>query len=64
MSVLCSTNALLPAAKVAEMMGVSVQTVRRLIKTGQLEAVKVGARFVRVPQESLEAYLQRKGGAK
>ena len=47
-------------------MGVSVQTVARLIGRGELETVRVGDRFVRIPAESLEAYLAAKpqeGGA-
>jgi excisionase family DNA binding protein len=48
---------LLTRAEVAEVLGVSVQTVARLIGRGELETVPVGDRFVRIPTESLKAYL-------
>jgi excisionase family DNA binding protein len=56
---------LLTRREVAEALGVSVQTVARLIGRGELETVRVGERFVRIPAESLEQYLQaqEKGGA-
>jgi excisionase family DNA binding protein len=57
---------LLTRREVAEALGVSVQTVARLIERGDLETVRVGVRFVRIPIESVEQYLQaqEKGGAK
>jgi excisionase family DNA binding protein len=57
---------LLTRREVAEALGVSVQTVARLIRRGELETVRVGERFIRIPAESLERYLQahEKGGAK
>jgi excisionase family DNA binding protein len=57
---------LLTRREVAEVLGVSVQTVARLIERGELETMRVGERFVRIPAESLEQYLQaqEKGGAK
>ncbi len=57
---------LLSRAEVAEVLGVSVQTVARMIGRGELETVQVGERFVRIPAESLERYLQaqEKGGGK
>lgn len=56
---------LLTRGEVADVLGVSVQTVARIIERGQLETVRVGERFVRIPVESLEHYLQaqEKGGA-
>jgi excisionase family DNA binding protein len=39
-------------------LGVSVQTVARLLERGQLQGQRVGERFVRIPAESLERYLQ------
>jgi excisionase family DNA binding protein len=57
---------LLSRAEVAEVLGVSVQTVARLIGRGELETVRVGERMKRIPAESLEAYLAAKpqeGGA-
>ena len=57
---------LLTRGEVAEVLGVSVQTVGRIIERGELETRRVGKRFVRIPAESLEQYLQaqEKGGAK
>ena len=57
---------LLSRGEVAEVLGVSVQTVARMIERGELETVQVGERFVRIPAESLEHYLQaqEKGGGK
>jgi excisionase family DNA binding protein len=56
---------LLTRREVAEVLGVSVQTVARIIGRGELDIKRVGERFVRIPAESLERYLQaRKGGAK
>ena len=49
---------LLTRGEVAEVLGVSVQTVARLIGRGDLETVRVGERFLRIPAESLERYLQ------
>jgi excisionase family DNA binding protein len=57
---------LLTRAEVAEVLGVSVQTVARLIQRSQLATVRVGERMKRIPAESLEAYLAAKpqeGGA-
>jgi excisionase family DNA binding protein len=58
---------LLTRREVAEVLGVSVQTVARMLGRGELETVRVGERFVRIPAESLEAYLASKpqeGGGK
>jgi excisionase family DNA binding protein len=56
---------LLTRGEVAEVLGVSVQTVTRIIGRGELEAKRVGSRFIRIPVESLKRYLQAqdKGGA-
>jgi excisionase family DNA binding protein len=54
---------LLTQAEVAEVLGVSVQTVSRMVARGELETRRVGKRFVRVPAESLDRYLSEKGGA-
>ncbi len=57
---------LLTRAEVAEVLGVSIQTVARLLRRGELKTVRVGERFVRIPAESLEAYLAaqpQEGGA-
>lgn len=53
---------LLTRQQAAEALGVSVQTVARLIRRGQLETRRVGERMVRIPAESLERYVE-KGGA-
>ena len=46
----------LTVAEVAETMRVSKMTVYRLVRGGELPAVRVGRSF-RVPQDALEAYL-------
>jgi excisionase family DNA binding protein len=56
---------LLTRGEVAEVLGVSVQTVSRMLRRGELQTKKVG-RFVRIPAESLQAYLDaaaEEGGA-
>jgi len=50
---------LLPPAAVAARLGVSVDTVRRLIAEGELPAVRLGYRTMRVPVEGLAAYRAR-----
>lgn len=50
-------NDLLTVAEVAEMLRVSTMTVYRLIRTGELPAVRVG-RSYRVKQADLERYLE------
>jgi excisionase family DNA binding protein len=48
---------LLTVAEVAEMLRVSTMTVYRLIRTGELPAVRIG-RSYRVREPDLEAYLE------
>jgi excisionase family DNA binding protein len=48
---------LLKVPQVAEYLGVSERTVRRLISSGQLKSVKVG-RAVRIVPEDLAAYVE------
>ena len=48
---------LLTRVEVAEVLGVSVQTVARMIGRGELEIVRVGERFVRITAESLRGVL-------
>jgi len=43
---------------VAEMLSVSLSTVRRLVDSGELRTLKV-RRSVRIPEESLKAYVER-----
>ena len=47
---------LLTAAEVAEQLRVSTMTIYRLIRSGELPAVRVGRNY-RVPVEDLAAYL-------
>jgi excisionase family DNA binding protein len=57
---------LLTRREVAKALGVSVQTVGRIIERGELETVRVGKRFIRIPAETLQAYLDaevEEGGA-
>jgi excisionase family DNA binding protein len=51
-----SPHPLLTAAEVAEMLSVSLRSVRRLIKDGKLPIVHVG-RSVRIRLEALEAFI-------
>ncbi len=55
---------LLTRAEVADLLGVSIQTVSRLVRAGKLTGVTVGERFIRIPFASLEQYLskQTEGG--
>lgn len=46
--------------QVADLLAVSVQTIGRLIKNDDLKAIRIG-RQVRIPEESVLAYLARKG---
>lgn len=48
----------LTLTEVASRLGVSVETVRRLIKSGALKAAKVGGQF-RVREEDLNDYIRR-----
>jgi excisionase family DNA binding protein len=47
----------------ADTLGVSVQTIARMIRRGELDSVHVG-RNVRVTVESINAYLRAKGVTK
>ena len=51
---------LLKLSEVAEILRVSRATVLRLIKTGQLRAIKVGKQW-RVPEEALKALIGGEG---
>lgn len=51
------SETLLTAAEVAEQLRVSTMTVYRLIRSGELPAVRVGRNY-RVRDPDLEAYLQ------
>ncbi len=52
-------NELLTVAEVAELLRVSTMTVYRLIRTGELPAVRVGRNY-RVRRADLDLYLQEK----
>lgn len=54
---------LLPLTAVAAQLGVSDDTVRRLIAAGDLDAARIGYRTVRVPADSLARYRARLAGA-
>jgi len=45
--------------EVAEILRVSPRTVRRLIKRGEIKAVRVSRRLVRIPVGELRAYIAR-----
>jgi len=51
-----STSRFLTVQEVAELMRVSTMTVYRLIKAGDLPAVRVGRSF-RVPEQAVHEYL-------
>jgi len=46
---------------VAEILQTSLSTVRREIRSGQLEAIIVGRRQIRVTAQALNRYLQSRG---
>lgn len=52
------TEELLTVAEVAEMLRVSTMTVYRLIRTGELPAVRVGRNY-RVRRAELDSYLEQ-----
>lgn len=48
---------------VAEVLQTSISTVRREIRSGNLEAIVVGRRQIRVTAQALTRYLQSRGSA-
>lgn len=50
-------DALLTYDQAAERMGCSTSTVRRLVRDGELLAVRPRPNIVRIPQAALDAYL-------
>ena len=42
---------------VAKQLGISVESVRRLVRDGQLNANKIGFRTIRISQHQLDEYL-------
>lgn len=53
-----SANPLLTTSEVADLLHVSLRTVRRLIASNELEAVRIG-RCVRVQDSVLQAFIER-----
>jgi excisionase family DNA binding protein len=59
------TGELLTVRDVADQLGVSAQTVRRWVREGDLEALKLGSRrgaSVRIPPRAVDQFLQRPAG--
>ncbi len=52
---------LLTVPEVAEWMKVHPKTVYRWIKTGKFEAIRFGARTYRIPERTVNDYLQKNG---
>jgi len=56
-----TSNRLLKVKEVADYLNCTTTWVYLLVKQGKLKTVKVGSRAVRIPQESLDAYLKGQG---
>jgi excisionase family DNA binding protein len=56
-------NGALTPQEAAERLGVSRITVLRLLRTGRLQAVKLGWRTWRIPEASLEAFVRGEAAA-
>lgn len=54
-----TSNHLLPRAEAAELMGVSQRTVRRLVRSGDLEEVWITPQLPRITPDSLARHLER-----
>lgn len=54
---------LVSVRRAAELLDVSVDTVRRLIAAGDLDAVRLGYRTLRVPVSSLSQLVARRNSA-
>ncbi|KQW47596.1 hypothetical protein ASC77_14215 [Nocardioides sp. Root1257] len=52
-----TTRRLVSIAEAAEILGVSTKTVRRFIAAGNLEAVRLGRRTIRIKTESLDRFI-------
>lgn len=48
------TRRLIPLTEAAEILAVSVKTVRRYVAAGDLDAVRLGRRTIRIKTESLD----------
>ena len=49
-----ATRRLVSIAETAEILGISAKTVRRRIATGELDAVRLGRRIIRIKTESID----------
>jgi excisionase family DNA binding protein len=54
MATIATTRRLVSLAEAAEMLGVSTKSVRRYIAAGDLDAVRLGRRTIRIKTESLD----------
>jgi excisionase family DNA binding protein len=52
-----TTRRLISIAEAAEILGVSTKTVRRFIASGDLEAVRLARRTIRIKTESLDRFI-------
>ena len=50
-------NDYLCVKEVAEMLSVSMQTVYKLVKSGELRSVRVGKRGIRIPRTALDDFV-------
>lgn len=50
-------NDYLRIKEVAERLAVSEQTVRKLVRLGKLDAIRIGNRSLRITRESIDAYV-------
>ena len=50
-------NDYLRVKEVAEQLAVSEQTVRKLVRLGKLDAIRIGNRSLRITRESIDAYV-------
>lgn len=51
---------MLTTPEVATMLGVSTRTVQRLIKAGELQAIRVGLRQVRIARQNVLDFMERR----
>lgn len=52
-----TTRRLVSIAEAADILGVSTKTVRRVIASGDLEAVRLASRTIRIKTESLDRFI-------